>query len=257
MTGRRLLRTIMVAVWTASWFLVWGTATLVLLPFHQWRRRWRTSCFGQWARGILAILRVAVVSDGPIPKPAPFVLATNHLSYLDVILLARLVPTVFVAKREVRSWPVWGILSRAMATIYVDRERPRDTLRVSGTIEKALRLGDNVVIFPEGTSTDGSTVAPFRSSLLDAASRTNIPVYYASLNYGTHSTDPPAHLAVCWWGDMEFAPHFWALCGLTRIEASIRFGHEPIRATDRKQLAQSLHQAVTSEFTPVINKEHA
>lgn len=243
----------MVAVWTASWFLIWGTGTLLLLPLQHQKRRWRTWCFRHWARGILRILHVDVVTDGPIPQSGPFLLVTNHLSYLDVIILARLVPAVFVAKREVRSWPVWGILSRTMGTIYIDRERRHDTLRASDAIERALHRDDNVVIFPEGTSTDGSAVAPFRSSLLDAASRTNRPVHYASLSYGTHFDDPPARLAVCWWGDMEFAPHFWELCGLKRIEASIRFGNEPIRANDRKQLARSLHQAVTSNFTPVMN----
>ncbi len=236
---------------------MWGTGALLLLPLQQWKRRWRTWCFRQWARGITAILHIDVVSDGPIPRAGPFVLVTNHLSYLDVIILAQLVGAVFVAKREVRSWPVWGVLSRAMGTIYIDRKRRRDTLRVSDAIDRALRRGDNVVIFPEGTSTDGSAVAPFRSSLLEAATRTGWPVHYASLSYRTRPDDPPARLAVCWWGDMEFAPHFWTLCGIAQIEASVRFGDEPVRGDDRKRLAQSLHQAVTSHFTPVANKEQA
>lgn len=240
-----------------SWFLLWGTIALSLIPFQERKRRWRIWCFRRWARGITTILHVDVVSNGPTPGGEPFVLVTNHLSYLDVIILARLVPAVFVAKREVRTWPVWGVLSRAMGTIYIDRERRRDTLRASGAIEQALHGGDNVVIFPEGTSTEGETVAPFRSSLLDAASRTRRPVHYASLSYRTQADDPPARLAVCWWGDMEFAPHFWSLCGITRIEASVRFGDDPLSSDDRKQLAQSLHQAVTNQFTPVTNKEHA
>jgi 1-acyl-sn-glycerol-3-phosphate acyltransferase len=239
------------------WFFIWGTVTLPLLLFPQWKRRWRTWCLRRWAGGIMTILHVDVIADGPVPHAGPFVLVTNHLSYLDVILLAQLVPAVFVAKREVRSWPVWGILSQAMGTIYIDRTRRRDTLRASDAIDRALHRGDNVVIFPEGTSTDGSAVAPFRSSLLEAASRTGWPVHYASLNYRTHPGDPPARLAVCWWGDMTFAPHLWALCGTTRIAASIRFGNEPVRADDRKELARALHQAVTNDFTPVTNKELA
>jgi 1-acyl-sn-glycerol-3-phosphate acyltransferase len=246
-----------VAAWTAWWSLVWGTATLLLLPLQQWKRRWRIWCLRQWARGITTILHVDIVSDGPVPRGAPFVLVTNHLSYLDVIILAQLVGAVFVAKREVRSWPVWGVLSRAMETIYIDRERRRDTLRASDAIERSLHRGDNVVIFPEGTSTEGSIVAPFRSSLLAAAARTGRAVHYASLSYRTGADDPPARLAVCWWGDMEFAPHFWALCGITKIEASVRFGDEPVRADDRKQLALSLRRAVTNGFTPVTNKEQA
>lgn len=256
-TGRRLIRTTLVAAWTAWWSLVLGTAILLLLPFRQWQHRGRTWCLRQWARGITTILHVDLVSNGPIPRTGPFVLVTNHLSYLDVILLAQLVGAVYVAKREVRSWPVWGVLSRVLGTIYIDREQRRDTLRVSDAIERALYRGENVVIFPEGTSTDGSAVAPFRSSLLEAAARSGRPVHYASLSYRTQADDPPAHLAVCWWGDMEFAPHFWTLCGISQIEASIRFGDQPVRAGDRKQLALSLHQAVTNNFTPVTNKEQA
>jgi 1-acyl-sn-glycerol-3-phosphate acyltransferase len=177
------------------------------------------------------------------------------LSYLDVIVLASMVPTVFVAKREVRGWPVWGILARAMGTIFIDRTRARDTLRVSGAIERELKRGSGVTLFPEGTSTPGIDVAPFRSSLLDAASRTDTPVHYAGLSYATAPDDPPAHWTVCWWGDMDFAPHFWRLCSLRRIEALVHFGDRPVQEADRKTLAGALHQAVSDHFTPVVTED--
>jgi 1-acyl-sn-glycerol-3-phosphate acyltransferase len=202
----------------------------------------------------MTILRVRVTVLGAAPSAGPFILAANHLSYLDVIVLAALVPTVFVAKSEVRGWPIWGTLAWAVGTIFVDRASARDTQRVGGAIERELERGGGVTLFPEGTSTAGKDVAPFRSSLLDAAVRTGTPVHYVGLSYGTAPNDPPAHLSVCWWGDMEFAPHFGRLCGLERIDMRVHFGDQPLREADRKTLAAALHQAVTEHFTPVVTE---
>jgi len=245
----------MVAGWTALWFVIWGVGAAVTLLAPARRVSWRTACLQRWAGGILVILRVTAVTVGRPPTRGPFVLVTNHLSYLDIMVLARQVPATFVAKREVRDWPVWGILARAMGTIFIDRERSRDTHRVSHAIEDVLNEGHGVVMFPEGTSTDGSSVGPFRSSLLDAASKTGLPVHHASISYSTGEDDPPAHLAVCWWGDMEFAPHFWALCGVDHVEALVHFGREPVGHEDRKALARSLHRAVARDFTPVVTAD--
>lgn len=253
--GRQVWRMAQIGGWTAGWAAGWSIGTLVALPWPSHRRHWRIFCFQRWSLGVLRILRVRVTVEGPAPTAGPFVLATNHLSYLDVMVLASLVPTVFVAKREVRSWPVWGILAMAMGTIFIDRTSSKDTRRVGGIIERELQRGGGVVLFPEGTSTPGIDVAPFRSSLLDAASRTDTPVHYAGLSYGTGPDDPPAHLAVCWWGDMDFAPHFWHLCGLQRIDALVHFGERPVREANRKTLAGALHQAISDHFTPVVTKD--
>lgn len=253
---RRLVRMALITGWTGAWFVAWGTITLVTLPAPPMRRRWRAFCFTHWARGVLLVLGVRVTLEGRPPAEGPFVLVTNHLSYLDVIVLAMVTRTRFVAKSEVRSWPVWGFLARMMGTIFIDRQRRRDTARVSDTIEDALTQGDGVAIFPEGTSTRGSEVGPFRSSLLEAACRSAAPVYSAGLSYRTPPEDPPAHLAVCWWGDMEFGPHFWDLTGLSRIDALVRFGSKPVRGTDRKELARTLQRLVSDNFTPVV-EDHA
>lgn len=255
LAGRRVWRVAQIAGWTAAWGAAWSGGALATLAFPEQRRRWRTYCFQGWSRGVLSILRIRVTLEGHQPTKGPFVLATNHLSYLDVMVLASVVPAVFVAKSEVRGWPVWGILARAMGTIFVDRSSARDTRRVGTAIATELELGGGVVVFPEGTSTPGYEVGRFRSSLLDAAVRTGTPVHYAGLSYRTTPDDPPAHLSVCWWGDMTFAPHFWTLTGLNRIDALVRFGDGPVSAPDRKTLAGTLHQAVSDRFTPVVTKD--
>jgi hypothetical protein len=94
-------------------------------------------------------------------------------------------------------------------------------------------------------------VAPFRAPLLDEAARRGLPVHYASLRYATASGDPPASRAVCWWGDMAFAPHALELLGLRRISAEVHFGREPIREGNRKLLAEKLWHAVDELFIPV------
>lgn len=244
--ARRLFRATSVAVWTGLWSLIWGAGTLLLLPLATPRQTWRLRCFRNWAQGTLAILRVAVRLSGPTPRQGPFVLVTNHLSYLDVVLIARLVPSVFVAKSEVRSWPVWGVLSRAMGTVFVDRSKPSDTRRVASTMARILASGVNVVVFPEGTSTDGMAVARFRSSLLQAAAESRLPVYAGAIRYRTGGQDPPARMSVCWWGDMTFLPHFWELCGVSRIEALVAFDPEPATADDRKLLTRTMHSRVVA-----------
>jgi 1-acyl-sn-glycerol-3-phosphate acyltransferase len=193
--------------------------------------------------------------EGTPPSDTPFILVTNHLSYVDVILLASLVPGVFVAKREVRSWPIWGLLASAMRTIFVDRERHRDSLRVAGIIENALGQGEGVILFPEGTSTDGSVVQPLKPALLDVAARSGHPVHYAHLSYHTAEDAPPAALSVCWWGDMEFGPHFVELCRLPGFSATIAFGEKPIIDRDRKSLARKLHRALEQQLASTVREE--
>ena len=119
-------------------------------------------------------------------------------------------------------------------------------------MEEILAAGVGVVIFPEGTSTRGEKVLPFRPSLLETAARSGREVCYAALGYRTPPISPPPHLSVCWWGDMMFTPHVWGLLGLRNFRGTIRFGEKPIAETDRKVLAKRLREAVQRRFQPVV-----
>lgn len=191
--------------------------------------------------------------DGAAPA-APFFLVSNHLSYLDIVIYAALGPARFVAKREVRGWPGVGFLAWAMATIFIDRRSGRDTVRALEDLAGAVADGDGVVLFAEATSTAGQAVLPFRPALLEWAARTGHPVHFASLTYRTPPGGPTADLAVCWWGDMTFGSHLVDLCRLPWIEATVRYGREPIEDTDRKRLADRLHRAVAAQFIPVATE---
>ena len=213
--------------------------------------RWRERIFHEWAKATSAILGLKVSVRGAPPAP-PFLLVSNHLSYVDVLVFASLLKCGFVARGDVAGWPVIGSLCRGAGTIFVDRERRKDVARVNGLIDQALGDGRTVVLFAEGTSSRGDTVLPFKSSLLEQAARANLAVSYAALSYRTSDGEAPAHLSVCWWGDMTFVRHLIALLHLSEIRATVAFGAEPIQANNRKVLAERLWSAVKDQFIPVV-----
>jgi 1-acyl-sn-glycerol-3-phosphate acyltransferase len=115
--------------------------------------------------------------------PASGLLVSNHLSYLDVVVLSSIRPCFFVAKRDVATWPLFGWLAHAAGTIFVDREHRLSSMAVVSLIRKAIACGSVVVLFPEGTSTDGSAVLPFKSALLESAVQIRCPVAAGSIEY--------------------------------------------------------------------------
>ena len=240
---RASIRLVGVLSATAVFFCLW----LMGLPVVAWRRRtlarWRSFIFRYWARTALALLgaQIDAVERGP---RAPFFLVANHVSYLDILLLASRVDASFVAKHEVSHWPIVGFLCRCMGTIFVDRSSRGDVVRVLESIEETLEAGQGVVLFPEGTSTNGAEVRRFLPSLLEVAVRLNRPVYYAALRYETPSGEKPASETVCWWGDMTFGSHVLELLTLPGFRARLRFGDDTIQQDDRKRLAESLRDAV-------------
>jgi len=203
-----------------------------------------------WARGVCQIIGLRVEVQGQPPMP-PFILVSNHLSYVDIVTLMSVLPAVFVAKSEVAGWPLLGQLSRVASTIFVDRQNRKDVVRVNADIDRILARGEGLIMFPEGTSSRGRDVLPFRSSLLQPACTTGHPVNYASVSYRTPAGAPPAEMSVCWWGDMTFGNHFWGLLQLPSIEGSVSFGNRSVAADSRHELARSLQSAVSESFTPV------
>jgi 1-acyl-sn-glycerol-3-phosphate acyltransferase len=238
------LRLGLVPAWTVASALGWFAAGLGRGGVERRRRVVRG-----WARVLARILQIRIIASGPVPRP-PFLLVANHLSYLDVIVLASLVDTIFVAKREVRGWPLFGPLARAIGCIFVDRENPRDALRVATAIQDAVRAGHGVVLFAEGTSSDGSTVLELRPALLEWPARAGHEVHTAALSYHTAATDPEAGQALCWWGDMSFLPHLAGVCRLGPSGARVVFGDRTVAAADRRNLARSLRTALLADFTP-------
>ncbi|MFN0123135.1 MAG: lysophospholipid acyltransferase family protein [Blastocatellia bacterium] len=253
-TMRTIIRAAGFALIMAGCFLPWLAGALLLAPWARGARLWRCRMFRLWARLVTALLGINLETSGPAPR-APFFLVANHLSYLDIIVLAARLDCIFIAKSEVARWPVLGLLCHCMNTIFIDRRRKRDILRVNRLIEQALDRGENIVLFPEGTTTDGKTILPFKSALLDPVARRGFPVSLASLHYATEPGDGPASENICWWGDMDFLPHLLRLFAIPRFRARLRFGDNALRNHDRKQLARELGTAVADIFTPVAQTD--
>jgi 1-acyl-sn-glycerol-3-phosphate acyltransferase len=210
----------------------------------------RAALFHRWSRGAARIVGLRIDVGGAAPT-GPFFLVANHLSYLDVIVLGATLRATFVAKADVAAWPLIGWLCSAVGTVFLDRTRRRDLLRVLPLLERRLTDGGGVVVFPEGTTSDGSGVLPFRSSLFAAAVRSGLPVHVATLTYETPAATEHPSRAACWWGDMDFLPHLGALLRLPRCTARLTLVRHPIADTDRKRLARAAHDAISSRFVPV------
>lgn len=161
-----------------------------------------------------------MTSEGEIPTGG--LIASNHLSYIDVLVLSSVAPCAFVSKSEVADWPLVGRLTRIAGTIYLKRESRKDARRVNRLLENRLSTGQLVVVFPEGTSTDGASVLTFRPSLFQSAIDSAAKVIPTAISYSASNADPATD--VCYWGAMTFATHLWKLFGIDHIQAHIRFG---------------------------------
>ena len=239
---RAIVRSLLLLLTTVSWFIVWTVGR----PFAYLARRtqaWRACIFRAWSKSLCALVGMRRSVRG-VPPPAPCVLVSNHLSYLDIVLIGSQAGFVFVSKAEVAHWPLVGFLSRSVGTIFVQRGERRRLPAVNASIHAALERGERVVVFPEGTSSEGSSVGPFKPSLLEPAAGGRYPVHCAALGYRTGPGAPPASEAVCWWGDMTFGSHVLGLLRMSHFHASLEFDSQAYRGQDRKELAQATWRAV-------------
>lgn len=192
------------------------------------------------SRRALRIFGVRLQTSGPLPQPG--LLVCNHLSYLDILLLAALTPCVFVAKNEVKGWPVFGWFARLAGTLFVRRRQRSDVARCLREMQPVLQSGVVLVLFPEGTSSDGRTVLPFKSSLLEPAmSQTRVGI--GRVEY--ELPDGDAGLDVCYWGNMTLVPHVLKLLTRAQVNAALTFVTVPNEASNRKELAEQLREAIS------------
>jgi len=211
---------------------------------------WRGFCTRHWARAMARVVGLRIHVEG---TPGRGLLVANHLSYTDIIVLGAVTGCGFVSKAEVAGWPGFGIAARSAGTLFLDRRRKRELVKVASQMRDRIFHGQNLCLFPEGTSSKGEEVLTFRSSLLEPAAAADIPVGYASLHYATPEGETPAYLSVCWWGEMTLGPHLLTLLAMPSFEATVAFGAEPIADPDRKALAAKLHRAVNGLFRPTMD----
>jgi len=206
-------------------------------------------------------IRVRVIGDRVHDRPALFI--SNHVSWADILVIGSIVPVAFVSKSEVADWPLVGTTARLQRTVFVDRSRRHQTGDAIAEIVQRLATGTSVVLFAEGTSSDGNRVLPFRSALIGAVkeagsrSEQGILIQPMSICYTALHGIPMGRQhrpLVAWYGDLDFLPHIKALIARGAIDAVVSYG-DPIAAdgtSDRKAMTKSLEGAVRAITTATL-----
>lgn len=229
-------------------FVLW---TLILLPPYLLalllRRHYRRIALFYWRTVGRFLIRMDVRVHGEMSAERPLLLVLNHVSYLDIVLLGGLIPGCFVSKAEVRKWPGIGFLALIGRTVFVER-RPSAVGRQRDAIAGRLKEGEPLILFPEGTSSDGNRVLPFKSALFNAAevavggdAHVRVqPVAIAYTRFGGLPMGYAGRPFYAWYGDMDLVSHLWEVMKRGRFTAEVEF-MSPVtvdRFANRKDLAR-------------------
>ncbi|MDZ4790447.1 MAG: 1-acyl-sn-glycerol-3-phosphate acyltransferase [Hyphomicrobiales bacterium] len=229
-----------------------GSAHARKLPFWYHRR-------------VARLFGIRVQLTGAVASGAPVLLVSNHISWLDIIVLSSIAPVSFVAKSEIDGWPVINLFARLQRTVFVDRNKRISVRETAMEIAGRLETGDCLVLFAEGTSGDGNQVLPFKSSLFaavsdfsDGASSASRTVVQTATIVYTRLNGLPLNRGqrplIAWYGGMEILSHAWELLKLGPVDVSIRVS-EPAplqRFQGRKQIAAYTEILVRQNFTELL-----
>ena len=257
------MRWVRLAAFLSLWAFFFALVALV----HVWvsalrlPNRWKiisrlSRSFTFLVRTILNIKMTVVGEEGQLENGG-YVMICNHVSYVDGIVLGSMFPIVFVSKREVKHWPIIGPWKTLCGTIFINRQRKDLVASLVKEMRRKLRQETNILLFPEGTSTNGERILPFQTAPLAAPLRNRSIIVPVSLAYKSIE-DEPVTVAnrdlLYWYGDMEFVPHFWKLLSLRSIEVivTIQPKIECFRYKDnsagRKKLAADCYDRVLGRF---------
>ena len=189
---------------------------------------------------VLRRLGFGIRVDGQPPRNG--LIASNHLSYLDILFYGATVPCVFVAKREVRAWPLLGLLAALGGTVFIDRQSATSAAKAAARLEVMLAEGVMVLVFPEGTSSDGAEVLRFHTSLFEPSVKVGSPVTAAAVGYSAGAGAEERDL--CYYGEISFAPHLLETLQLPEVAATLHFAARGQLYSDRKQAAKLTREAV-------------
>jgi lyso-ornithine lipid O-acyltransferase len=244
------------------WFrlLLFAAFTAVLIPaqalsvYFSWPAR--RSIPVMYHRSLCRLIGVRLQIVGSCGAQRPLLIVANHSSWLDIIAISAAAPVIFVAKREVASWPLFGLLAKLQRSVFVDRQRRHKTAEVNAEIAERLLDGDPVVLFGEGTSSDGNRVLPFRTALigaahtaLEAANVGHVSVQPLSIAYARRHgvpLDRNERRAVAWYGGAALWPHLLEVLRRGALDVVVTWG-EPVAYgadSDRKRIAGELETSV-------------
>ncbi len=238
------------AVWTIALAPVQYVASRLRLPLARRLPRF-------YHRTVCRILGIRFEVIGRRSRRRPTLFIANHTSYLDIPIMGAMLDASFVAKQEIKDWPIFGLLARLQNSIFVDRDAIRQAHVQTEHLRHRLAARDSLILFPEGTTSDGNRLLPFKSSLLAVAEQPvrgkHLLVQPVTVAY-THLDGMPIghHLRpmFAWYADMELLPHLWQFAGLGRLTVTITFG-EPVNSRDfasRKALCAHANTVITDSL---------
>ncbi len=227
---------------------------------------WGFIC-SNYYRLLRSLLRIRVRVEGSPVHDRAVLFVSNHASWVDIVVIGSLAPVAFVAKSEVRKWPLVGVTAEIQRTVFVDRNRRHQTADAVGEMVSRLKGGTSVVLFAEGTSSDGNRVLPFRSALLGAVKHVaahnetagDILIQPMSISYVCTHGIPLGRQhrpLVAWYGDLDFVPHIRELIARGAVDAVVSYG-EPVKidaAVDRKALTRRLEGTVRGMMAAALLK---
>jgi 1-acyl-sn-glycerol-3-phosphate acyltransferase len=225
--------------------LVGVVKAALLLPRASRARR--TEMIRLWSVRVLTILNVRLRIKGEVPNSstAGVMFVANHVSWLDIYLLNSVRPLRFVSKSEVRAWPVIGWLVAKVGTLFIERARRQDMVRTNREVADALRQGDCVAVFPEGTTSNGTLLRPFHASLLQSAISSEARLWPVAIRYAYR--DGTINLAPAYVDDMSFGASLFRILREPELSAEITYLEPlPVQDRNRRELAALAEQAITS-----------
>jgi len=216
----------------------------------------RRQCIQWWSAKLLRLMGLALEVQG-VPQPGPLLVVANHVSWLDIAALHAGCPQArFVSKADVLRWPLIGWLVRGAGTLFIERGKKRDALRVVHELAQALQDGDTVAVFPEGTTSDGRGVLPFHANLLQAAIAGGTPVQPVVLRFSDprHAVSPAAEFV----GDTTLLQSLWRLASAEGLRVQVRWlAPLPSANASRRDLALSLQAVIADELMPTGERHSA
>ncbi|QDU67840.1 2-acyl-glycerophospho-ethanolamine acyltransferase [Planctomycetes bacterium Pla86] len=227
-----------------------GRLALIAVGRRAQAERYSARVQRHWARLTLRAFGVRV-DAAPRPPGGPYLVPANHLSWLDVLVLATQMDCRFVAKSEIAGWPVFGLLARSVGTLFVERGAGRDAVRVGAAMSALLESGISVVIFAEGQVSRGLKVERFHPALFEPAARAGLPCLPAALGYVGPAGGCGTAYSAGWWGDVGLVWHALRVGRFGPLTATVRYADRPLRNGDRKELALGSHRAVAGVFEPL------
>ncbi len=223
---------------------------IILFRFPGMDQAARNARVELWAQDALRVLGIELEVRGNRPS-GPVLIVSNHVSWLDIVVMHATRHCRFIAKSEIEKWPLIGTLSTAAGTLYIERASRRDASRMVETMAQSLRNGDVLAVFPEGTTSDGSGLLPFHSNLLQSAIKAPAPVVPFALRF-VDAASGEFSLAPAYVGDLSLAVSIWRTVTAPPLKAIVSIGDPiPVEGEDRRSITAKVEAEVARMLSAI------